>query len=78
MRCLRFISWAFRIRRNRFAGGCLKQARELAHPHTLAQALSFAAVLHRWLNKPEQALPLSAEAIVIARQQGFLLLAGLR
>lgn len=51
----------------------LEQARELAHPHTLAQALSFAAVLQRWLNRPAEALSLSAEAIVIARQHDFLL-----
>jgi len=63
----------FPDRAQQICGRMLKQARELAHPHTLAQALSFAAVLHRWLNKPEQALSLSAEAIVISRQQGFLL-----
>lgn len=49
----------------------LEQARELAHPHTLAQALSFAAVLQRWLNRPAEALSLSAEATVIARQHDF-------
>jgi tetratricopeptide (TPR) repeat protein len=51
----------------------VEQARELAHPHTLAQALSCAAVLHRWLNKPAKALSLSAEAIAISRQHDFSL-----
>jgi len=51
----------------------LHQARALAHPHTLAQALSFAALLHRWLNLPEQALSLSAETIAISRQHDFCL-----
>lgn len=54
-------------------GRMLEQARELEHPHTLAQALSFAAVLHRWLNMPAEALSLSAEAIAISRQHNFFL-----
>ena len=51
----------------------LAQARALAHPHTLAQALSFAALLQRWLKQPEQALLLSAQAMAIARQHDFQL-----
>ena len=51
----------------------LKQARELAHPHTLAQALSSSALLHRWLNKPPEALALSAEAAAISRKHDFSL-----
>jgi tetratricopeptide (TPR) repeat protein len=49
----------------------LAQARTLAHPHTLAQALSFAALLQRWLHLPEAALALSAEAITISQQHDF-------
>lgn len=49
----------------------LVQARSLDHPHTLAQALSFAALLQRWLRLPEAALPFSAEAIDISRQHDF-------
>jgi predicted ATPase len=45
----------------------LVQARQMDHPHTLAQALSYAALLQRWLNQPCAALALSAEAMDIAR-----------
>jgi len=51
----------------------LKDARASRHTHTLAQALSFAAVLHRFLNKADEARALSAEALTIAREQDFLL-----
>lgn len=49
----------------------LARARTSAHQHTLAQALSFAATLQRWQNKPDEALALSTEAIAIAREQDF-------
>lgn len=49
----------------------LVQSRALAHPHTLAQALSFAALLQRWLHLPEAALALSAEAIAISHEHDF-------
>lgn len=52
-------------------GQMIEQARQLAHPHTLALALCFAAALHRWLNKRAEALSLSAEAIAISRQYDF-------
>ncbi len=51
----------------------LAQARALAHPHNLGQALSFAALLQRWLNQPEAALALSAEAIALSNQHDFQL-----
>lgn len=51
----------------------LAQARALAHPHNLGQALSFAALLQRWLNQPEAALALAAEAIALSRQHDFQL-----
>ncbi len=51
----------------------LAQARALDHPHTLAQAISFALLLYRWLNMPVQAQALSAEVIAISRQHGFSL-----
>lgn len=63
----------FPDRAQRVSERMLVQARELAHPHTLAQALSSAAVLHRWLNKPTEALTLSAEAVAISRQHEFSL-----
>lgn len=51
----------------------LEQAREMDHPHSLAQALFFAAVLQRRLKQPEKVLSLSAEAITIARQHDLSL-----
>lgn len=51
----------------------LARARATAHPHTLAQALSWAAVFYRWRNQPEQARQLAAEAIAISRQHDFQL-----
>lgn len=49
------------------------RARALDHPHTLGQALAFAAMACCWSNRPEQALPLAAETIAISRQHGFFL-----
>ncbi len=49
----------------------IRHARATAHSHTLAQALSFAATLQRWQEKPEDALALSTEALAIAREQDF-------
>lgn len=49
----------------------MSSAQAIAHPHTLALALCFAAVLHRWLDKPAEALALGAETITVARQHGF-------
>jgi predicted ATPase/DNA-binding SARP family transcriptional activator len=51
----------------------LLQAREMDHPHNLAQALNFASLLQRWLNRPDAALALSAEAIAIGRQHDLSL-----
>ena len=49
----------------------LARARELNHPHTLALALCFASVLHRWLDKPDETLTLSTEQIAISTQYGL-------
>jgi tetratricopeptide (TPR) repeat protein len=49
----------------------LDRARALDHPHTLALALCFAAVLHRWLGRPVETLALGAETIVVSQQHGF-------
>jgi predicted ATPase len=49
----------------------LAQSRTQDHPHTLAQALSFAALLQRWLNRQPEAQALAAEAIAISRQHDF-------
>ncbi|MDD2915532.1 MAG: AAA family ATPase [Gallionella sp.] len=76
--CTAFLSWVLHIlgfpdQAQLVCHRMLQQARKLANPHTLAQVLSFAAVLHRWLNKPVEALNLSAEAIAISRQHDFSL-----
>lgn len=52
----------------------VKQARELGNPNTLAQALCYAAALHRWSNQPAEALLTSAESIAIAKEHGLLML----
>jgi tetratricopeptide (TPR) repeat protein len=52
-------------------GRMLTKARKHVYPHTLAFALSFASLLYRWLNKHEETLSLSAEAIFISRQHDF-------
>lgn len=49
----------------------LARARAAAHPHTLAQALSWSAAFYRWLYRPEQARQLAAEAIALSRQHDF-------
>ncbi|MDD2915531.1 MAG: BTAD domain-containing putative transcriptional regulator [Gallionella sp.] len=49
----------------------LIHARKLAHPHTLAQSLCFAAGFGRLMKQPAVALSLSAEAIAISRQHDF-------
>lgn len=49
----------------------LDRARALKHPHTLALALCFAAVLHRWLDRPAETLALGAETIAVSAQHGF-------
>jgi predicted ATPase len=49
----------------------LHRARQLAHPHTLALALCFASVLHRWMGRAAETLVLSAETIAVSREHGF-------
>lgn len=49
----------------------LARARELNHPHTLALALCFTSVLHRWLDKPDETLTLSTEQIAVSTQYGL-------
>lgn len=49
----------------------LKQARKLAHPHTLAQSLYFTSAFCRWMRQPAETLSLSAEAISISQQHDF-------
>lgn len=63
----------FPDRAQRVCGRMLEQARKLENPHTLGQALSFAAGLYRFMNRPEEALSLSAEAMAIARKHDFTL-----
>lgn len=55
----------------RVCGRMLTKARKHVYPHTLAFALSFASLLYRWLNKHEETLSLSAEAILASRQHDF-------
>lgn len=46
----------------------LREARAMAHPKTLAMALLFASMLHRWLHQHAQTLALAAEAMALTRQ----------
>lgn len=56
----------------RTGDGMLARARELDHPHTLALALCFAAVLHRWLGDVDATLALGAETREVSKRHGFL------
>ena len=49
----------------------LERARAMEHPKTLAMALLFATMLHRWLNKHAETLSLSAETIALTRRHGM-------
>ncbi|MDT8999755.1 BTAD domain-containing putative transcriptional regulator [Paucibacter sp. APW11] len=51
----------------------LRQARELAHPHTLAYTLAIAAVLQRQLRAPQALRPLAQELDQLAERHGMLL-----
>lgn len=51
--------------------GAVDEARASGHQHTLAQALSYAAALYRWLNRPEEAAALATEAIEISLRHEF-------
>lgn len=53
------------------AAAMLASARSMDHPHTLALALCFAAVLHRWMDDVPQARELGAETIEVSRRYGF-------
>lgn len=73
---LAYFSWSafFLDRTDEARRACQKmldRARMLNHPHTLALALCFAAVLHRWLDQPAETLALGAETIVVSQQHGF-------
>ena len=59
---------------DKYCQSTVKQARELGNPNTLAQALCYAAALHRWSNRPAEALLTSAESIAIAKEHGLLML----
>jgi predicted ATPase len=74
--CSAYLSWAlyFRGFPDQAKDVCermLSHARELAHPHTLALALCFATLLHRWSSKSTEALSLSLETIAISQQHDF-------
>lgn len=49
----------------------LARARELDHPHTLALALCFASVLHRWMGDVDGALTIGAETREVSKRYGF-------
>ncbi len=49
----------------------LKKARELAHPHSLALALCFSSVLHRWQGMAAGTLTLAEETIAVSRRHDF-------
>lgn len=68
--------------------GCTKQAeeasqqalalaRQVNHPHSTGYALSTAAILNRWMKKPEATSILAQEAIALARKHGLPLWQGL-
>jgi len=48
-------------------------ARQLGHAHTLGFALTFAAVLYRFMNKPQQTAALGQELQELSRRHGLLL-----
>lgn len=52
--------------------GMIRQARALRHPKTLAMALLFATMLHRWLNQYHDTLVRSAETIALTREHGMV------
>jgi DNA-binding SARP family transcriptional activator len=52
--------------------GMIRQARAMRHPKTLAMALLFATMLHRWLNQHPQVLVLAAETIPLTREHGMV------
>ncbi|MDP2878285.1 MAG: AAA family ATPase [Sulfuricella sp.] len=49
----------------------LALARRLGHPYSLAYALTFAAILHCRLRRPEAALSLAQETLNLANHHGF-------
>jgi DNA-binding SARP family transcriptional activator len=49
----------------------LASARATKHPHTQAQAGSFAATLYRWMRDPERVLPLAEEVIALSQDHDF-------
>jgi predicted ATPase len=53
------------------SGRGLARAVELAHPFTLAHALSFRAVLFQFDRRPGEALAAAEEAIAVSEAQGF-------
>ena len=54
------------------SGGMVRQARVMRHPKTLAMALLFATMLHRWLNQYDDTLVLAAETIALTREHGMV------
>lgn len=52
--------------------GMIRQARAMRHPKTLAMALLFATMLHRWLNQYHDTLVLAAETIALTREHGMV------
>lgn len=74
--CLAYLAWSsfflgFPARASQVCRQMLHRARQLAHPHTLALALCFASVLHRWMGRAAETLVLSAETIAVSREHGF-------
>lgn len=74
--CAAYLAWAsyflgFAERARLTCNRMLGRARELDHPHTLALALCFASVLHRWMDDRENTLILSAETVEVSRKYGF-------
>ncbi|OGA14170.1 MAG: hypothetical protein A3H32_18020 [Betaproteobacteria bacterium RIFCSPLOWO2_02_FULL_63_19] len=74
--CAAYLAWAYHFlghaeRARLICDKMLGRARELDHPHTLALALCFASVLHRWMDDRENTLILSTETIEVSRKYGF-------
>ena len=57
---------------NALSTDMIRQARAMRHPKTLAMALLFATMLHRWLNQYEETLVLAAETIALTREHGMV------
>jgi len=53
------------------SGETVARARELRHPHTLAQVAAFAAVLRRCLRQFDACVSLAEESLHVARENGF-------